>query len=197
MTDAAALAELKRVKRVADQSCSSHARLRDRFATQATFLDTIVLCAAAWVTALALVDPAFALRLTPRGVPPTLWIGLLSIAVFIATLIQLKLDLKGKSDAHSRAFEAQAEIKRAANDAEKHVGDADRLAAVHGKVALAAAVGVSIPEKEFLAQKAIHLRKVEMSKLLDERPFTSLTLVRLQLWLRDNFGKSAASSDKD
>jgi|GEM_PF-2562280 len=197
MSDAAALDELTRVRRVADQSCSAHARLRDRYKSLATVLDTVVLCASAWVTALALVDPAFALRLTPAGMPSTLWIGLLSIAVFVATLVQLRLDLKGKADAHRRAFEAQSEIKYAANDAEQHAGDADRLAAVYGKVALAAAVGVSIPEKEFLPQKALHLRKVEISKLLDKRPFASLALVRLRLWLRDNFGKVAAASDKD
>ena len=197
ITQVEALAELTRVKRVADQSSSAHARLRDRYATLATALDTVVLCASAWVTALALVDPAFAPRLAPAGMPPTLWIGLLSIAAFIATLVQLKLDLKGKSDAHQRAFEAQSEIKHAANDALQHAGDADRLAAVYGKVALAAAVGVSIPEKEFLPQKAIHLRKVEMSRLLDNRPFASLLLVRLRLWWRDNFDKSTDPNNKD
>lgn len=179
--------EIKRIKRVADQTCSAHARLRDVYAAWATIFDTVVLCAAAWTTALALCDPVFAARLTPLHWSPVFWIGLLSIATFIATLVQLKLDLRGKSDAHRRAFDAQTEIKHAANDAEQHPDDGERAAAVRAKVALAAGVGVSIPERQFLRQKAIHLRKVAISRILDDRPFASLPLLRTQLWWRDNF----------
>ena len=182
----AAVAELRRGKRVADQSCSAHARLRDRYSLLSTLLDIVVLVASAWVASLSLVDPAFAVRLTPPGLPPAFSIGLLGIAAFIATLIQLKLDLKGRSDAHKRAFEAQTEIKSAASEAERYPNDEVRVAAVQAKVALAADVGVSIPEDQFLRLKAIHLRKIEISRLLDKRPFVLLPWIRLQLWCRDN-----------
>ena len=58
---------------------------------------------------------------------------------------------------------------------------------MQAKVALAAGVGVSIPEDQFLRLKATHLRKVEISRLLDKRPFIFLPWVHLQLWWRDNF----------
>jgi hypothetical protein len=191
MSEPSPLDDLRRIKRVADQSCTAHARLRDRYSGWATILDTVVLCASAWVTALALVDPTFAVRLTPPWFSPPLWIGLLSIAVFIATLMQLKLDLRGRSDAHRRAFEAQTEIKHAANEAEQHPDDESRRAAVLAKVALSAGVGVSIPEDQFLRLKADHLRKVEVSRRLDKEPFAWLPWLRLQLWWRDNFRKMA------
>jgi hypothetical protein len=190
MTDQATIAELRRIRRVADQSCSAHARLRDRYSLCATMLDTVVLCASAWVAAVALIDPKYAAYLTPPGIVPGLWIGLLSIAAFIATLVQLKLDFKGRSDAHRRAFEAQTEIKFAAGDAERYPEDETRVASVYAKLALAAGVGVSIPESESLPQKAGHLRKVQVSKLLDKRPFATLPLVWLQLWWRDNVGRA-------
>lgn len=195
MTANAALAEIRRIKRVADQSCSAHARLRDRYALQATLFDVLVLAASAWTLSLAFVDPALAPKLTPFQLASTLWIGLLSVAIFIVTLVQLKLDLKGKSDGHKRACEAQAELKRTAADAEERADD-DALASVKAKQTLASAVGISIPEREFLRQKQIHLVKVAISRHLDDHPHTSLTLLRLKWWWRDNFAPKRATSDQ-
>ena len=194
MSETGSVNDLRRIKRVADQSASAHARLRDSYAATATALDTLVLSASAWVAALALIDPALALHLTPGSMSPTFWIGLLGIAVFIATLTQQRLDFKGKSDAHRQAFEAQAEIKQAANEAEQHPGDESRRAAVQAKIALAVGVGVNIPEARFVRLKAIHLRKVELSRLLDKRPFAWLPLIRVQLWWRDTFGHRSTTS---
>ena len=191
MTDEGPLSEIRRIKRVADQSCSAHSRLRDRFAGRATALDILVLAASAWILSLAFVDPSIALRITPFGLSSTLWIGLLSVATFVATLVQLKLDLRGRSDAHKRACEAQAELKRAAGEAEQQP-DAGALAAIKAKQALASAVGVAIPEAEFLKQKQIHLRKVAISRYMDDRPFASIFLLTLRWWWRDNVGKAAA-----
>lgn len=181
-----AAGEIRRIKRVADQSCSAHARLRDRLSWQATALDILVLAASAWSLSLAFADQAIASRLTPFGLTATIWIGLLSTATFIATLVQLKLDLKGRSDAHKRAAEAQAELKRAATEAERQPDD-DTLATIKAKQALASAVGIPIPEGEFLKQKRIHLRKVAVSRYLDDRPFASIFLLQCQWWWRDNF----------
>ena len=196
MTANAALAEIRRVKRVADQSCSAHARLRDRFAFRATMLDVVVLAASAWTLSLAFVDPALAPKLTPFQLTSTLWIGLLSVATFVVTLVQLKLDLKGRSDSHKRACEAQAELKRAAADAEDRADD-ESLASVKAKQTLALAVGAPIPEAEFLRQKRIHLAKVALSRHLDEYPHASLTLLRLKWWWRDNFSPPRDPADED
>jgi anaerobic glycerol-3-phosphate dehydrogenase len=62
---------------------------------------------------------------------------------------------------------------------------------------MAAGVGVSIPENEFLRQKAIHLRKVAISRLLDQRPFANLALVRLQLWIHHTFRRAGNSRSAD
>jgi hypothetical protein len=52
---------------------------------------------------------------------------------------------------------------------------------------MASAVGVAIPESEFLPQKRRHMTKVALSKHLDTHPSASLFLTRIRFWIRDNF----------
>jgi hypothetical protein len=188
MTDEdAGRTELRRIKRVADQSCSAHARLRDRYATRATILDVLILGASAWVLALSFVDPSVIPKLTPQPFAPAIWTGFMGVSIFVATLLQLKLDLRGRADAHRRAFDAQAEVKRAANEAEAHMEDEGRRAEVQAKISVASAIGVIIPEREFLRQKQLHLKKIAASKHLDAQPYASLFIFGLRAWFSDTF----------
>ena len=179
------VSELKQIRRVADQGCSAHARLRDRCRFIATLFDLVVLCASAWAASLAFVDPALAPWLVPERVSAPVFIGLLSVVTFMATLVQLKLDYKGRADAHARACAAQAEIKRVARDALRNAGP-EGMSEVRAKLALASTVEVNVPEREFLRQKAWHLRKVAMSRHLDANPFASVWAMRARWWWRDN-----------
>ena len=179
-------AELKRVARVADILCTAHAGLRDRYRLFATYLDVFILLLSAWVVALAFVEPRINVSLTPFGFDPQIWVGLLGVAVFGLSIVQLRVDWKGRSDAHARAFEAYAKVK----------GDASFLLAAGREVTEQIcqpifirydAAGVTpIPESEFLKQKRRHLLKVAVSRHLDDHPAASIRLMRLRLWIRDN-----------
>jgi hypothetical protein len=197
MTEDSSIAELGRIRRVADQSCSAHARLADRYARRATALDILVLTASAWIVSLAFVDPALATWLIPFKLPSTLWIGLMSVAAFVATLLQSRLDLKALADAHRRAADAHAEVKKAAKDAEIAGGGMEMLAAVQAKLALVSGVGVKIPEGEFIRQKGIHLRKVALSRYLDDHPFASPWMIQLRWWWRDNVASNTVHPPKE
>ena len=120
MTEDTATARLKSIKRIADQSCSAHAQLRDRYANQAFLLDLTVLSASAWTLCLSFADAKLAKLLTPFNISPVIWTGLMGVAIFIATLTQLKLDLRGRADSHGRASEAHANVKKAAGEADRH-----------------------------------------------------------------------------
>lgn len=194
MTDHAISTRLKAIKRVADQSCSAHAHLRDRYAAQAFALDLIILSASAWTLTLSFADASIAARLTPFGLSSVIWTGLMGVAIFIATLAQLKLDLKGRSDAHKRACDAQAAVKKAAGDAARLEGDSDRLVDVEAQLSLATAVGVAIPEREFVRLKRKHLQKIALSRHLDSQPFASPTLLVIAWWWKDNLGKPKRGS---
>ena len=141
-----------------------------------------------WLVALAFVEPKLNVKLTPFGWDSQIWVGALGTGVFFLTLIQIKTDWKGRSDAHKRALDVYAEVKREAGyllSADEYNRDACQR--VFSRYDMAASVGVPIPESEFLRQKQRHLVKVALSKALDDRPATPLILLRVQLWWRDTF----------
>lgn len=179
--------EIERVRRVSDTLCSGHASLRDKFRTRALLLDLAILALSAWLVALAFVDAEIGAMLTPFGLGSPLWVGLLAVGTFVLTLVQLKTDWKGLSDAHKRSCEAYAEVKREAGYLLSE-GALDDSAArkVLARYDMASAVGVALPEREFLTQKQRHKIKVEISKHLDTHPAASIFITRCRLWWRDN-----------
>ena len=182
------LDEMKRIRQVTDMLCTSHAILRDRFARRALILDLCVLALSTWIVALAFVDPVLNSMLTPPHISPTLWIGILSVCVFFLTLVQFKTDWKGRADAHRRTLDLYAEVKREAGYlmASGRCEEAE-CRRVLSRYDMASAVGIEVPENEFLALKQRHKRKVELSKGLDARPFTPLWLFRMRRSWRDTF----------
>lgn len=180
--------ELSRICRVSDMLCTGHAALRDRYARFAMTIDLLTLGASTWLVALAFVEPKLNVTLTPFGWDSQIWVGALGTGVFFLTLIQIKTDWKGRSDAHKRTLDVYAEVKREAGyllSAGEH--DRDACQRVFSRYDMAASVGVPIPESEFLKQKQRHLVKIALSKALDSRAGTSLTWLRLRLWWRDTF----------
>jgi hypothetical protein len=179
--------ELFRIRRVSDMLCTGHAALRDRYARFALVLDLLTLGASTWLVALAFVEPRLNIKLTPFGWDSQIWIGALGTGVFFLTLVQMKTDWKGRSDAHRRTLDAYAEVKREAGYllSTGGYGD-DAFRRVSARYDMASSVGVPIPEAEFLAQKQRHLVKVALSKELDRRPAASLAWLRAQSWWRDN-----------
>ena len=179
--------ELERIKRVSDTLCTGHAGLRDRFARRALFLDLCILGASSWLVALAFVEPRINVRLTPFEFDSQIWIGVLSVATFFLTIIQIKTDWKGRADAHERTFDIYAEVKREAGYLLAS-GNTEETACrrVLSRYDLASVIGVAISERDFLSQKRRHKIKVALSKHLDTHPSASITIIRFRFWLRDN-----------
>jgi hypothetical protein len=169
--------------------CTGHADLRDRFARLALILDISILALSTWLVALAFVEPRISASLTPFGLKSQIWIGVLAVGTFFLTILQLKVDWKGQSEAHKRSLEVYAEVKREAGSLLASTDEPDQQAnrRLLARYDIASTVGVAIPESEFLHQKQRHLTKIALSKYLDQHPFSSLWVARSKLWLRDNF----------
>lgn len=180
--------ELSRIRRVSDMLCTGHAALRDKYAKFAFALDLLTLGVSTWLVALAFIEPKLNITLTPFGWDTKIWVGMLGTSVFFLTLVQIKTDWKGRSDAHKRTLDIYTEVKREAGYI-LSAGEYDRDACqrVFSRYDMAASVGVPIPESEFLRQKKRHLVKIALSKALDNQPATSLMWLRARLWLRDTF----------
>jgi hypothetical protein len=179
--------EIERVHRVADMLCTGHAGLRDRYGRRALFLDLVVLGLSTWLVALAFVQPEVSFSLTPFELNPRLWGGLLAVGTFFLTIVQLKTDFKGRSEAHRRALHLYAGAKREAGYI--LASGAFEEAACRRALAsydIASSAGIEMPEHEFLRQKGRHSRKIELSKHLDSFPSASIPIMRIRFWFRDN-----------
>lgn len=187
MIDEGTRAELGRIRRVSDMLCTAHAALRDRFARRALILDLLVLGLSTWLVALAFVEPRINISLTPLHLDPQLWGGLLAVGTFFLTIVQLKADWKSRSEAHGRTLDIYAEVKREAGYllASDNLQE-DAIRRVQARYDMASAVGVAVPEKDFLSQKRRHLVKIALSRRLDKFPASSLPLARFRLWFRNN-----------
>ncbi|WP_140885786.1 hypothetical protein [Muricoccus nepalensis] len=172
---------------MSDMMCTAHAGLRDRYKRRALGLDLAILLPSAWLAALAFVEPRINLTLTPFGFEPQVWVGLLGVAVFGLSIVQLRVDWKGRADAHARAFEGYTEVKRDAGVLLAASAEITEQACRPIFARYGAAGATSIPEGDFLRQKQRHLLKIAISKHLDSSPAASLTLTRLRFWLKDNF----------
>lgn len=183
--------EIERIKRVSDMLCSAHANLRDRYTRSAFFLDFSIFAFSTWLVAMVFVEPQVGYTLTPFGTSPKIWLGLLAIFTFLLSILQVLVGWKGKADAHDRSLSMFAEVKRecgyilALDDSKPNERNLDRLL---DRYDMANDVAVPIPEREFLKQKKKHLKKVEISRHLDKHPSASLSLFKLSIWWRDNFG---------
>jgi hypothetical protein len=182
--------ELQRVRRVSNSLCTAHSILRDRYARRALVLDILILGLSTWLVALAFADPSINARMTPFGWESQVWVGILATGTFILTIVQLKTDWKARADAHRRTLDLYAEVKREAGyllaSGQLDEGSSRR---VLSRYDLASAVGVPIPEADFLSLKQLHLVKIKISKYLDRHPSSSVVLLRFKLWFKDNFGR--------
>lgn len=183
-------AELERIRRVSDMLCTGHSGLRDRFTRYALALDLSTLAASTWLVALSFVDPLINASLTPFRIAPQIWIGILGAVTFFLTVVQLKTDWKSRADAHRRTANLYAEVKRESGYllAHESVESVDYNRVV-SRYDMASAAGVELPERDFLTQKKRHKVKLELSRYLDRRPFASLLLIRVRMFIRDNFGR--------
>lgn len=183
--------EVERIRRVADLLCSAHAALRDRFKRRALLIDIFILLASAWLTAMAFADSRFNKWLIPFEIDSQLWLGLFGVVIFFLTLIQFKVDWAGRAEAHKRSCNMYAEVKREAgyllaSNAEIPSREFQRLTARYD---MASDSGVEVSEKDFLPVKRRHLMKVRLSKLLDEKPGSSLILTKIKMLWQDNVSK--------
>jgi hypothetical protein len=181
--------ELERIRGVADMLTTAHARLRDRHQRLAVGLDVAALAVSTWLTAVVFVEPRINLKLTPHGLEFQVWVGLLGIATFFLSVVQLRVDWKGRSEAHKRSFEMYSEVKRECSYllASKNALIRENCERVLARYDVAAEVGTPIPERQFLIQKRNHQRKVAMSRYLDQHPGTWFPILRLKMWWYDNF----------
>lgn len=178
--------ELQREFRVVGQTLSMHSMLRDRYARRALVLDVILLgCSVVFCATTFVGDDLFAFF----SVPPRTGryaIGLVATAAFFSSLVALRVDWKGLSARHRDAGDKLSSVLALFRKLqhEDKTWPKDRRAELHAAYWETVANVVEIPAAQFVCLKAKHLRKVQVSKVLDSVPGCPILLARLVVLCR-------------
>lgn len=183
--------EIDRMYRVSDLMVTAHSTLRDRYLLRARIADIVLLVGGAFVTAFTFLNPVVGKVVLPSGLPPSVLVGLAGISIFAASLVQMKMDWNGRSALHGRAAESYLAAKQELGRVKcLSPEDGERLkaafASARDRYEAVGSTAISLPDRMFLRLKQIHRLKVEISKVLGARPGTSILLLRLKFWWRDN-----------
>jgi hypothetical protein len=178
--------ELERQYRVLGQMLSIHTFLRDRYHRLALASDLLLLACSVVFCATAFASDDFFVSLGISATSGKFVLKIASVIAFLASLVALRFNWKAKSGEHS---EAQRRLtKCVALFRSCHNGQrswrpecAQELSRAYWDTMDGI---VEIPASKFVPLKAKHLRKVEVSKLLDVNPGCPVLVLRGILFTR-------------
>lgn len=189
--------DVERMHRVSDMLLTAHSHRRDKLSFWASSLEMSTLGLSILSLAFVFAEPS---QVGTRAYIDTLltvlpWIG---IFVFLLTVVQLKYDLRGNSALHGKAVGTLAGLKSELNALLKSNDagleqDYERMRRYYD---LSMNSIPPIKERDFLKFKALHKKKVQISKILDEYPNANIWMLNMKLWFHDNWRK-APESDHD
>jgi hypothetical protein len=181
--------EFDRQRRVTDQSLTQHSFLAGRLRRRQKTLTLAILLGSLLATALAFAgeDHRLDMGLADASLPT--WAGVVSTVVFGLALVDLLARWASQAGRHEDAAQRLAVLK-----------GQQRTATLNGDIVASGGLDLSaeywdvmnsiepVPEADFVALKARHLRKVAASMLLDSAPGAPAWRVR---WKVRRTGKAA------
>jgi hypothetical protein len=178
--------ELSRQFRVLDQTLSMHTVLKRRYEARALALDllflacSVVFCA----TTFARDDIFTSVGLTPQKVRFVL--GLVSVGAFFASLVGLRTDWKGKAAQHRDAIQRLTRTVASFRESREDSGTwpSDLHGDLHRAYWEAMNNVIEVPSAKFVNLKAKHLRKMQLSKMLDSAPGCPAFVLKVILFFR-------------
>jgi hypothetical protein len=172
----------RRFRRI-DMMITAHSVLRDRRRAWARLLTLSILGLSIVGLALALVADR---KVTVFGLTARLqvWVGAISAAIFFLALVDLQVDWKGTARSHAEAADRLAELKAKFAGARVDETSAESEVDLQQEYERTMAAIVPVPDRKFVRLKAKHLRKVEVSRLLDTRPGVPVLVLQLSVFWR-------------
>jgi hypothetical protein len=171
----------RRFRRI-DMMITGHSVLRDRRRAWARLLTLSILGLSIVGLALAFVADR---EVTVSGLSARfqVWVGSISAAIFFLALIDLQVDWKGTARSHAEAADRLAELKAKFAGAQVDDTSAESEVDLQQEYERTMAAIVPLPDRKFTRLKAKHLRKVEVSRILDTHPGTPVLVLQLiVLW---------------
>lgn len=180
--------EILRQYRLVKQTLSMHAKRRDQLTWRVKLTEIVlIVCSTIFcVTTFAGQELYKFLGMDPLA--GRMILGIASVSAFGSSLILLIIDWKGTAALHGDAVKRWSAVlelyrSRRINDGTWPEQYQPELSAAYWE---AAHNSVPIPERHFNRLKACHLRKVEISKIIDRHPWCPKILLRTILRFRDS-----------
>ena len=175
--------ESNRQYEVIDMLLTGHSWLRDRYARWALILNLCLLGSVVLLNACVFIGDDTLRILVQSPEAAKFVIGVFSIIVFFVSLVEYRLDWKGKSVLHEDAAKKLTSLKLEYRNAydEFHGTDEETNLQLTKKYERVQEDMVKIPDSLFNAAKSRHLLKKELSKQLNKHPFAPLWSLRLRL----------------
>lgn len=183
--------EIERRFRVVDQMVTMYSVLRDRYSYCATWLtlgilgSSVFLCAVTFLPDNALV----VIGLSPFKTKIVL--GTFSGLILFLSIAELKVDWKERSRIYGEAAEKVAGLKSKYRDVRKSgkrpPPEIVQELAIQYDSTMASLPRV--PDSQFAKLKAYHLKKIQLSQMIDRKPGCPLWILRLKLMWAGCCGK--------
>jgi hypothetical protein len=160
---------------------SMHSILRDRAEFRALLLG-FLLVASSFVVLVASVASDEVLR--GVGLQPALaraWAVLVSVALFVLSLAELRLGYGLRAAGHREAALRLFQLKQRYRTELSGTVSRARLSKLNDEYQIVCSVLPAIPENQFHKLKMAHVRKVQLSKLIDLYPHVPLYILRARL----------------
>ena len=171
--------ELDRKYRVLNQTLSMHSMLKSRYERISLLLDLVLMaCSLVFVTAAFASDDIFE-YFGFNAINTRYILGVAAAIAFLASLTSLRADWKGKSARHQDASKQLSDVLSVFRQSLKEDGTWNDELEIHLHSNYNNGMNniVEIPTNKFNRLKSRHLRKVELSKMLDENPRTPIFIL--------------------
>ncbi len=177
------LNELNHHYRVIDMMLTAHCKLRDSNSRKAILMDLMLLGSSIVLCAMVFFDSGILIQFQINPEVVRLGIGICSVVVFFISIITLRVDWKGQGRNHAEAAallsRCKGECKRILKSDEKPT-DED-VSQTCRECLWTFQMLPPIPEDKFLKLKALHKRKIQISKMADNNPGCPIFVLKLKL----------------
>ncbi len=169
--------ELERQRRVIDLMITSYSVLRDRCNRKALLLTLVNLLSSVILCALTFLPDDTIQALHLPLVSTRVLIGTFSSLVLFSSIVELRVDWKGRGGRYADAAERLARAKLLYGTARSAVEVTERYHQIMEDLP-------RLPDHKFAALKAYHARKVQLSRMIDDSPGCPLWILRVGLLYR-------------
>ena len=177
------LNELKHHYRVIDMMLTAHCKLRDSNIRKAMLIDLILLGSSIILCAMVFFDSGILIQFQIYPQVVRLIIGICSVMVFFISLITLRVDWKGQAQKHA---EGAALLSRCKGECRKILKSDEKPTEENVSKTCRECLWTfqmlpAIPENKFLKLKALHKRKIQISKMVDNNPECPFWVLRAKI----------------